>query len=97
MDEQLTVTPQHSRAKGGCSYAVMRGAAEYFGTRGLVTSGGTIDEVPFRSSSMGLGDGTHELPVAKALRAVMGIQVGHSMDVRLLERVGAQPEPGSSC
>ena len=88
MLREFSARLQKGSHKGAWTCVVMDDFAEFFGAKGLVKVRGTVDDEPFESAFMALGDGTHMLPVKAAVRKAIGKQAGDEVRVRLEERIG---------
>jgi Domain of unknown function (DUF1905) len=94
MDVTFTATLQKSPNAGGWIYVVWPQSVEFFGTGGAVKVRGTVvNECPFQSSFMPMGDGNRMLPIKAEVRTAIGKGEGDTVTVHLTERIQRSGAP----
>ena len=86
LNKSFTAKLRKSPDKGGWTYVIWPESVRFFGTRGLVKVGGTIDGRPFKGSFMAMGKGVHMLPVKWEIRREIGKEAGQTVTVHLKKR-----------
>lgn len=87
IDKTFTAKVHKNDGRGGWTCVIWPESVAFFGTKGLVKVKGTIDNQPFESSFMALGDGRHMLPVRKEILDVIHKTPGDIITVKLEERI----------
>ena len=87
LDKEFTATLQKSPSKGGWTYVVMPGSADFFGTRGLRQGAWHRRRKPVPELLHGVGRRHPQAPIEADLRASIAKEAGDTVTVRLEERL----------
>ena len=85
----ITFTAVLGKVREGDTWTCVQlpNSAEVFNTRGIVKVEGTVDGERFRGAFMALGDGTHKLPIAAAIRKRISKTDGDEVTIHLDRRL----------
>lgn len=72
-------------AKGGWTYLVWSGSSEFLGTRKAIKVIAQIGEHQFNATCLPRGDGTHLLPLSKAVMKAIGKSGGETVTVKVMK------------
>jgi len=72
--------------KGGWTYVVWPGSADFFGTRKASKVVARIGSHEFNVTCLPVGDGTHMLPLSKSVMSSIGKRAGETIVIEVRKR-----------
>lgn len=70
-------------AKGGWTYVVWPGSADFLGTRRATKVLAKVGKHEFNATCLPVGDGTHMVPLSKAVMSSIGMTAGDKVVVEV--------------
>lgn len=87
LHKTFRATLHKNSGPSGWTCVIWPESVSFFDTKGLVKVKGTMDNHPFKSSFMALGNGKHMLPVKKEILKAIDKKPGDTITVVLEERM----------